>query len=141
MKSKLEIIKETILHYTVEGNPRSVAANGKDCKYNGPIGEQCAFARVCKEEIPDKFEGYSSSRVLILLGFNILKDEYKILDEEFWDKIQSIHDFLLDKHRCPYFQDFCSGILSRFEEFVNLEELEDMLEEIEPKLKEHFLAM
>lgn len=99
MKTKIQIIQEVKEHF--ENNPRSLRASqvnpdwGPSCVYNGLNGEHCAFAIFVKDKYKpnlDAYEGFGASQVIDNLGFDIIKDEYKIENSDFWDDIQSFHD-------------------------------------------------
>lgn len=95
--TQLDIVIETILHYTVEGNPLSVTPRG--CVYNGPDGAKCAFARVCKEDVNlSLYEGKTASTILESRGYSIIQDKYLNDTTEniaFWVVLQRIHDHVL----------------------------------------------
>lgn len=90
MKSKIEIIKETVEYYS--NNPRSINTAGTSCLYNGPNGEKCAFSRCCVDDA-SFIEGTSADSTLgSLSNQNILKEEYRGHDGIFWNNVQALHD-------------------------------------------------
>jgi len=91
-KTYLDVINETVKYYSADPkNRRSLGEKG-NCLYNGPDGKQCAFAR-CAEPIDSKHEGEAAIGLLIILGKDILKPEYRHLEDEiFWYKLQTLHD-------------------------------------------------
>lgn len=90
MKTKIEIIDETVEFYSK--NPRSLDENGA-CVYNGPGGCLCAFSRVVKPEMRNELvEGNDAGSLLSRLGCQILLDDYRIVNPNFWRKIQFLHD-------------------------------------------------
>lgn len=91
MKTKIEIIKETVEYYSADVSRRSISYSGK-CMYNGPEGKQCAFAR-CAEAIDEEYEEWNANEVLENKGIETLKPEYRhIIDVYFWNELQYLHD-------------------------------------------------
>ena len=92
LKTKLEIIEETIAFYTEDISRRSVDEFG-NCQYVSENGNVCAFSRCCIDPASLKpYEGYVSNRILSKLGFDCLKPEYRIEDVWFWNRLQNFHD-------------------------------------------------
>lgn len=95
-KTKALIIRETKEYYASDPSRRSYVKFGNghiNCRYNGPNGKKCAFARYVKENKTYKLqEGVSASTCIEDLGVSILKDEYQIEDLEFWNRLQRLHD-------------------------------------------------
>lgn len=95
MKTKIEIIKETVEYYSADVSRRSIFVTELGlykCMYNSPDGKQCAFAR-CAEPIDSKYESYSSDKLLLEAGIKILKPEYRhIVNKSFWHALQRLHD-------------------------------------------------
>lgn len=93
-KTKEEIIIETIRHYTVDGNPRSLSKVGY-CAYHGEGGAECAFQRVLTEEgkqYTEAHEGERADHLIEEYGMKIIKPAYQTGDQDFWVFVQSIHD-------------------------------------------------
>jgi hypothetical protein len=93
MKTKLEIINETIAFYNL-GN-RSVSITNMDgrCLYKGPEGKECAFARMCNDWDKIKLEeGNAATDLIKLHTDSILKEEYRGHELEFYQDIQRLHD-------------------------------------------------
>lgn len=91
MKSKPEIINETVQNYNV--NPRAVDSDG-GCDYISPEGYMCAVGRCMKNPTPDM---YGSVKFLFNKSSTSnledeLKDDYKGHSIEFWDDLQQLHD-------------------------------------------------
>mgnify|MGYP003648108496 CR=1 FL=1 len=99
MKTKVEIIEETVEYYTTERNSRAVDDN-EDCVYNATDGSHCAVGRC--------FTDYYKSKG-IDFAFNIsadvsdldakeggldsfLAEEYKGYNTGFWNGLQLLHD-------------------------------------------------
>ncbi len=95
MKTYVDVINETVDYYSEDPvERRSVDETDSSCKYNGPGGRQCAFAR-CANPIDEKYEGDDVSMIFHFEP-NILKDEYKHLENpDFWLDIQTLHDCLV----------------------------------------------
>jgi hypothetical protein len=90
MKSKLEVIDYIVDYFS--SNPRSLNSKGY-CAYHGENGSRCAFSLCCKEGVDlSRHEGRAATSVLRINGFDILKDEFKIEDSDFWDDVQEMHD-------------------------------------------------
>ena len=94
-KTKAEIARELIQPYIDDISKRSIEVTklgNSRCLYNGPNGRHCAFANACIN--PHELnEGGCASENISYHGFNILKPEYRHIDnEEWWDELQDIHD-------------------------------------------------
>lgn len=96
--TKQEIIRETVEFY--KNNPRSI--RGLRCVYVGYNREMCAFARVCKNPT-EEWDGINDGSIYsdiidISRNFgdgnvdNLVKDEYKGHDMDFWTDIQLLYD-------------------------------------------------
>ena len=103
MKSKKEIIEETAAYYN-RGN-RSVQKECNtnqpfNCLYIGPDGKRCAFSRCCLNSpailnLLKDFEGSPSRRIIDYAqkeNFEVLKEEYRGHETEFWNELQAFHD-------------------------------------------------
>tara|TARA_R110000796_G_scaffold194914_2_gene311273 strand:+ start:824 stop:1201 length:378 start_codon:yes stop_codon:yes gene_type:complete len=98
MKTKLEIIEETVNHYTTERNSR--AMDGLECVYNAEDGSHCAIGRCFKDSYRNeghefKFNQDTDTGDLDneLGGLDsFLSEEYKGHDSAFWGNLQSLHD-------------------------------------------------
>jgi hypothetical protein len=94
-KTKKEIIDETAAFYNLTN--RSVER--KNCKYNGPDGNKCAFARVCSDQgLKLLIEGNRAEPNLLSFSEKkLLKPEYLGNNHgqglsNFWNEIQALHD-------------------------------------------------
>lgn len=102
MKTTEQIIEETANHYNSNNRSLLFDSLGKpvyrygsktqSCAYNGKGDKKCAIARCCNEEIDREYEGRSAHVILEEFGQNILKPEYRGHKNEFWDKLQQLHD-------------------------------------------------
>ena len=91
IKTKLEVIRETVDYYSKDVTRRSM--NGSDCMYVSSDGKNCAFSRCCADPSSLKsYEGYGASQVIDKFGFECLKPEYMIEDKSFWNELQALHD-------------------------------------------------
>ncbi len=90
MKTKDEIILETLQEYLLHPERRSVS--GTSCRYNGPDGKHCAFARCVEEENRGLLQ---ESLKASLQDKTLIKKDYQGHDGDFWNFVQSIHDFAL----------------------------------------------
>ena len=98
MKTKPEILRETVEHYKT--HPRSLApALDRNslcaCLYAGPNGALCAFSRVVMREHRHFLVEAKSAQDQFFLG--AIADEhllpaYRGHDPEFWTDVQTIHD-------------------------------------------------
>lgn len=98
MKTKLEIIDETVNFYNLSNR----AMSGLGCFYHTQNGKQCAVGRCLKDsdafqEMIGKEYMYSSQSIDDLSDSGLtlddfLKDEYKGHDIEFWKGLQLLHD-------------------------------------------------
>lgn len=114
---------------------KSFSYNDKEnaCYYNGPNGENCAFASACTKEGRKKLsslEGKRASVVLEILYDNILSPEAKAQDFKnfVWNHIQVLHDSLAKKD----YRGFCIS-LTHIQQIVN-----DPLEELETLARNYF---
>lgn len=99
-KTAHQIIDETVEFYT--HNPRSIVDSknphiphmlAKRCVYNGPNDTHCAFARLCIDpKVLSPLEGNSAGSVLLDLGSDILKPEYRGFTKPFYSDLQRLHD-------------------------------------------------
>jgi hypothetical protein len=98
MKTKLEIIKETVNYYTTEQNSR--AMDGLDCVYNATDGSHCAVGRCFTDSYKSKgidFAFNLSTEVSDLDAKeggldSFLAEEYKGHNTGFWNGLQLLHD-------------------------------------------------
>lgn len=94
MKTAKDIILETAAFYNSKN--RSMADEG--CCYLDEKGNNCALGRCIKPERIKEIVEYDNSAAAISLlkhedyGFDILKDEYRIEDVQFWEDLQRFHD-------------------------------------------------
>lgn len=96
MKSKIEIIEETIAYY--EEDPSRRAMIGTSCAYKTDNGNMCAVGRCLTEQgLAFASEFANESDVYGLYETNeglddILKEEYRGHELSFWSDLQSLHD-------------------------------------------------
>ncbi len=96
MKTKLDIINETMEFYSADVSRRAMAADSYVCMYITSDGRKCAVGRCFDENkisqyTYDRIEGYSVNNLPITLD-NLLKEEYKGHSSEFWNNLQGLHD-------------------------------------------------
>lgn len=96
MKTKIDIINETVEYYSVDPVARRSRASDGTCKYFGEDGKMCAFARYAHPGWLDELkllEGWSADTCLCVKGIP-LNDEVKHFsnDGEFWVAVQKLHD-------------------------------------------------
>jgi hypothetical protein len=94
MKSKLEIIDETIDYY--RKNPRSI--EDFRCLYLGSNNQRCALSRCCTEEGVLRLSNHEGVSIVSfiengLIIEELLKPEYKGHCLDFWMNLQYIHDY------------------------------------------------
>lgn len=95
MKTKLQVIEETAAYYAEDIKRRALDEKGV-CQYITEDGRMCAVGRVMIE--PELFvkENWTAEHILSDLGTdNILKSEYAIEHEGFWQDLQCFHDTTL----------------------------------------------
>jgi hypothetical protein len=97
--SKLEILNETIAFYNGDVNRRSKI--GKCCVYNGKNGEHCAVGRCFLPEFKEQgvyLNGNIGQGIKSLASRNnlssddMLQEQYRGHDYEFWSDLQELHD-------------------------------------------------
>lgn len=91
MKTKLEIIEETVAYYS-EDVRRRAAKGGSDCQYyDNETGAMCAVGRCMTN--PKEYAGVViNAEDLIAENPQVLKAEYQGHEAEFWEDIQHLHD-------------------------------------------------
>lgn len=87
MKTKLEIINETVEYYSHPNRRAQGKYNG--CEYITKDGRMCAVGRCLKD--PDKLRNLSPDADELDLE-NLLKEEYLGHENEFWYDLQTLHD-------------------------------------------------
>ena len=97
MKSKIEIIDETIKH--IKNNGRATIEDDPDsCMYFTENGNKCAVGRclINPENVQKKYYGASIENIFPDGNFNLLdelfKSEYRGHEIEFWRNLQLLHD-------------------------------------------------
>jgi hypothetical protein len=95
MKTKLEIINETVEYYSEDVNRRALSIN-KDgsvdgCKYLTNDGKMCAVGRCLTEEGLEEFGSRASYYNRNMSPF--FKEDYQIYDDFFWRDLQELHDY------------------------------------------------
>lgn len=88
-KTRTEIIEETVEYYRT--HPRGVN-NGGSCVYYSE-GRMCAVGRCLKDPAPWADQpGVAASDLFDRDGFDVLADDYRVMDESFWEELQDFHD-------------------------------------------------
>jgi hypothetical protein len=103
MKSKIDIIIETVKHYNSNNTARK--AETDTCTYMNENGAMCAVGRCLTNEGMRRFEAFEYINLDVNTGvvyftnvygmdeFNdTLKEEYRGHDVEFWKNLQYLHD-------------------------------------------------
>lgn len=93
MKTKLEVINETVEYYSQDVSRRAIRPDGYSCSYYTESGNMCGVGRCLEDPIAFKHSYSNASYLLDLYGFQILKEEYRIMDTLFWRDIQILHDY------------------------------------------------
>lgn len=105
MKSKAEIVVETLLHYNLKNRGYNRAA-GHCTYFDKSTGNKCAVGRCILDSEIEKVSEYekeqtnqnggSPSVTKLVENFtdldSLLKSEYRGHDVDFWDNLQYIHD-------------------------------------------------
>ena len=89
MKTKIEIINEVATHFNLQN--RAIDFSG-EYSYITEEGKKCAVGMFLSEKLSNNYNAYSSTSLFGALGFEILKDEYRIESIYFWSRLQSFHD-------------------------------------------------
>lgn len=92
MKTKLEIIEDTVKYYTEDVSRRSVKQGG-GCWYYLD-GKMCAIGRYMKHPQIQKHEcGFNfNASILSVKQDKILREEYHGHSNRFWFDLQELHD-------------------------------------------------
>jgi len=109
MKTKLEIINETVAYYSEDVNRRATNNNG-GCEYKTEDGRMCAVGRYLIHELPKPSSGVSVQPLNCNLD-DFLMDEYSGHSVEFWSCLQSLHD------RAEYWN--ATGLTESGQSYVN----------------------
>lgn len=88
MKTKLEIIEETVNYYSEDTSRR--AFNGSGCEYLMEDGRNCAVGRCFTEDGLSNFGNCRTCFDYDMIPY--LKEEYRIDDYDFWCDLQELHD-------------------------------------------------
>tara|TARA_R110000796_G_scaffold10289_2_gene34341 strand:+ start:3732 stop:4112 length:381 start_codon:yes stop_codon:yes gene_type:complete len=99
MKSKLEILEETIEYYTTQQNSRSLNKQG-ECVYNNEDGSHCAVGRCFTEKYKAQGSDFEFNEYKGVEDLNkkegkldsFLSEEYKGHEVKFWNELQQLHD-------------------------------------------------
>lgn len=97
MKTKLDIINETVEYYSTVSN-RSVVLNGNteviECCYLSENNKKCAVGRCANDTgiaVLHQNEGKTVNSITDTLD-SLLKEEYRGHDIYFWKDLQRLHD-------------------------------------------------
>ena len=91
IKTKVQIIEETAAFYNLSNRAH---INNKCFYYNKDSTNRCAVGRYLNDDVAfskDEQESRASD-IFKSQGFDILKEEYRIEDTSFWNRLQSFHD-------------------------------------------------
>jgi hypothetical protein len=92
MKTKLEIIDETVKYYSTDTSRRGIQKTKigtNSCTYLTEDGKMCAVGR-CMIKPTIDLEGAADD--VLADSFHLLKPEYRIEDLNFWIDLQRLHD-------------------------------------------------
>ncbi len=94
MKTKVEIINETVDYYSTDTSRRAITTNKWGhftCLYKMPDGRNCAVGR-CLIKPPSNSLGIRDLETYKGELDNLLKPEYREHSLSFWEDLQEIHD-------------------------------------------------
>lgn len=97
MKTKAEILQETVEYYSEDINRRAVGGN-EVCLYTTADNRHCAVGRCLTEEAIDTVQDFEGDVEDLVDEYaednidNILKEQYKGHEEKFWADLQTLHD-------------------------------------------------
>jgi len=117
MKTKLEILEETVKYYAEDLSRRGYDDVEDECRYFITKNKMCAIGRVAKNprEFEKRFKGESVASIRESLD-QFLKPEYRGHSINFWDELQMLHD--TDENWCE------EGLSDRGKEVVEEIKLE-----------------
>ena len=99
IKTKLEVIEETVKFYTEDVSRRSIASESEKCMYHASNGNMCAVGRCLKDakKLESQLDNFSFTSISSLYNTNQItiddfNPEYQINDIAFWQDLQSFHD-------------------------------------------------
>ena len=96
MKTKLEIIDETVAFY--ETDPSRRAEENNSCLYTDSRGNRCALGRYFTPEMLEATGDFKGSFKTLLAKLDrdpddeVFLPEYRGHDLEFWEELQAFHD-------------------------------------------------
>lgn len=90
MKTKLEIIDETVAFYSADTSRRAV--NRKGCEYIAKDGRMCALGRCA--QAPSELDDNMFAREVLRAHEDeeVFKPEYQGHSPDFWSDVQELHD-------------------------------------------------
>ena len=92
MKTKAEIIDETVEYYSADVSRRAVDHRGS-CFYRTPSGKSCAVGRCLDpEKYQPKMETIDAYENIRKFSDAIFKPEYQGHERDFWNDLQKLHD-------------------------------------------------
>lgn len=90
MKTKLEILEETVAFYSEDTSRRAIMDG--TCRYLTDDGKRCAYGRCL---IPEKYTPkWENKSCYAIHNDENLQEEYRGHSISFWEHIQSLHDNL-----------------------------------------------
>lgn len=100
MKTKLEIIEETVRYYSEDPSRQSKNHSNGACYYLSPDGKKCAFGRCCIDPkvtwsgpVYHIFDRETRQEIHYE---DALMPEYRGHGYVFWKELQNLHDLMLD---------------------------------------------
>lgn len=90
MKTKKEIIDETVAYYCEDVTRRAIDLDSGRCDYLTEDNKMCAVGRCFEKEGLARYSGQLEPFSLNM--FKFLKEEYRIELYDFWKHLQEFHD-------------------------------------------------
>ena len=97
MKTKIEIIQETVNYYSTDPSRRATEIRNDrlSCVYQTKDGRNCALGRYLINPLDEGLRNYAANSLFFEdnpESFYILKPEARIEDRYFWIDVQDLHD-------------------------------------------------
>lgn len=96
MKTKKEIIDETVAYYAEDPSRRAYNHVNRACCYRDKRGQMCAVGRCIDPNAERAREAYDEAGgadyFVEQFGQEIFKEEYQGHEKDFWNDLQNFHD-------------------------------------------------